>query len=73
MLAAVVDLAAATGVIRLQCWLPEADTVTAGFLEQAGWAPDGWVRTLDAESTTIRQLRWHTWTDDASDGTRGAQ
>jgi len=73
LLAAAVDLAAAMDVVRLQMWLPEADTVTARFLEQAGWAPDGWARSLDAGSTIVRQLRWHTWTDTASDDDRGVQ
>ena len=60
LLAAVADLAAAAGVVRLQMWLPEDDAVTARFLESAGWAPDGWVRTLDTGTSTLRQLRWHT-------------
>lgn len=64
LLAAVVDLGADSGVVRLQMWLPEDDTVTARFLEGAGWAPDGWVRTLDTGSSTFRQLRWHTLLDD---------
>jgi GNAT superfamily N-acetyltransferase len=59
LLAAVVDLARADGTARLQMWLPEADRVTAGFLESAGWAPDGWVRALDTGTTTIREVRWH--------------
>jgi len=60
LLAAVADLAVATGVVRLQMWLPEDDPVTARFLTSAGWAADGWVRTLDTGSSTLRQLRWHT-------------
>ena len=28
-------------------WLPESDRVSAGFFESAGWARDGWARTLD--------------------------
>jgi GNAT superfamily N-acetyltransferase len=71
LLAAVADLAAASGVVRLQMWLPEGDTVTAGFLEAAGWAPDGWVRTLDTGSSTLRQLRWHTMLDELDE--RGVQ
>ena len=70
LLAAVADLALATGVVRLQTWLPEDDVVTARFLESAGWAPDGWVRTLDTGSSTIRQLRWHTGLEPL--GERGA-
>ena len=30
----------------MQMWLPEQDPVTAGFLGGAGWAADGWGRTL---------------------------
>lgn len=67
LLAAAVDLLAPTGVRRLQSWVPEADVVTAGFLESAGWAPDGWTRTLDAGTTTIREQRWHALLD-AEDG-----
>jgi GNAT superfamily N-acetyltransferase len=73
LLAAVVDLAVATDVVRLQMWVPEADSVTARFLEQAGWATDGWARTLDTGSTPLRQLRWQAWTDPALDDDRGAQ
>jgi hypothetical protein len=58
--AAVADVARAQGVGRLQMWLPEADRVSAGFLESAGWARDGWARALDAGTATIREVRWHT-------------
>ena len=64
LLAAVVDLAAAGGAVGLQLWLPEDDTVTARFLDGAGWAPDGWTRTLDTGTSSIRQLRWHTTLDE---------
>jgi len=60
LLAAVVDLAAAAGVVGLQMWLPEDDTVIAGFLGGTGWAPDGWARTLDTGTSPLRQLSWHT-------------
>jgi GNAT superfamily N-acetyltransferase len=68
LLAAVVDHAVGSGVGRLQMWLPADDAVTARFLDGAGWAPDGWVRTLDTGSSTIRQLRWHTLLDDGRGG-----
>jgi GNAT superfamily N-acetyltransferase len=71
LLAAVADLASTSGVVRLQMWLPEDDAVTAGFLEAAGWAPDGWVRTLDTGSSILRQLRWHTMLDEFDE--RGVQ
>jgi GNAT superfamily N-acetyltransferase len=60
LLAAVVDLARPTGTGRLQCWLAESDRVSAGFLESAGWAPDGWARTLDTGGAPLREIRWHT-------------
>jgi GNAT superfamily N-acetyltransferase len=64
LLAAVADLAAASAVVRLQMWVPEGDAVTARFLDGAGWAPDGWARTLETGTSTIRQLRWHTELDE---------
>ena len=59
LLAAVADLAAATGATRLAMWVPEPDQVTARFLESAGWAPDGWARTLDTGAEPLRELHWH--------------
>jgi len=63
LLAAAVDLLLPTGVRRLQQWVPETDEVTAGFLESAGWAADGWARTLDTGTSTIREHRWHVLLD----------
>ena len=60
LVAAVADLTRAQGTARLLVWLPEDDRVTAGFLESAGWDRDGWARTLDTGTSTIRELRWHT-------------
>jgi GNAT superfamily N-acetyltransferase len=59
LLAAVADLAEAGGAARLQVWVPEADAVSAGFYESAGWAPDGWARTLDTGDLPLREVRWH--------------
>jgi len=68
LLAAVADLARASGTARLQVWLPEADHVSAGFFESAGWAPQGWARTLDTGGAPLRELRWHAMlTDDPPD------
>jgi GNAT superfamily N-acetyltransferase len=64
LLAAVADLTAAAGTTLLQMWLPEEDAVSARFLAGAGWAADGWVRTLDTGSSLLRQVRWHTLLDD---------
>ena len=60
LLAAVADVAGATGAVRLQTWVAERDDVTAAFLESAGWDRDGWVRTLDAAGVPHREVRWHT-------------
>ncbi len=60
LLAAVADITRSGGAARLQAWVAEPDTVTAGFLESAGWDRDGWIRTLDAAGTPLREARWHT-------------
>ena len=65
LLAAVADLTRATGTVRLQTWVAEADLATAGLLEASGWDRDGWVRTLDADGTPLREARWHTLLEDA--------
>ncbi|WP_029433323.1 GNAT family N-acetyltransferase [Blastococcus sp. URHD0036] len=59
LLAAVADLAAETGAVRLSMWVPEADTVTVQFLESAGWARDRWARTLDTGGAPLREVQWH--------------
>lgn len=66
LLAAVADIGRSTGAARLQAWVPEADTVTAGFLESAGWDRDGWVRTLDAGGSPLREARWHVLLEEAA-------
>ena len=63
LLAAVADLAASDGVQRAQAWILESDRVSAGFFESAGWAPDGWARTLETGDRPLRELRWHTELD----------
>jgi len=63
LVAAVADLARADRTARLLMWLPEADRVTAGFLESGGWARDGWARTLDTGTSTIREARWQALLD----------
>ncbi|MGY1743181.1 MULTISPECIES: N-acetyltransferase family protein [unclassified Blastococcus] len=59
LLAAVADTATATGAARLTMWVPEPDRVTARFLESAGWAREGWARTLDTGGEPLREVRWH--------------
>jgi GNAT superfamily N-acetyltransferase len=60
LLAAVADLARASGATALTTWLPEQDRVTSRFLETAGWAPAGPVQLLHSGSDAVRQLCWHT-------------
>ncbi|RBY88222.1 N-acetyltransferase [Blastococcus sp. TBT05-19] len=59
LLAAAIDLARADGAARARIWLPEPDRVSAGFFESAGWAADGWARTLETGGDPLRELRWH--------------
>ena len=63
LLAAVADLARASGATTLTTWLPEQDAVTARFLETAGWALEGASRLLGGGDEDVRQLRWHTRLD----------
>ena len=64
LLAAATDGARDAGARRMIMWVPESDEVTGRFLGSAGWELDGSARSLDARTTTIRQLRWHTLLDD---------
>jgi GNAT superfamily N-acetyltransferase len=59
LLSAVADLAENAGAARLQVWLLEDDRASTGFYESAGWAPDGWARTLDTGGAPLREVRWH--------------
>ena len=67
LLAAVADLARATGAARLQVWLPEEDQASARFFESAGWARQGWARTLDTGAEPLREVRWHAVLDEPED------
>ena len=59
LLSAVAELAETGGAARMQVWLPESDRVSGDFYESAGWAPDGWARTLDTGATPLREVRRH--------------
>lgn len=71
LLAAVAELAGSRGAARLQVWLLEDDAVSAGFYESAGWAPDGWARTLDTGDAPLREVRWHALLDPQQGSTKG--
>ena len=54
--------------------LLESDRVSAGFYESAGWAPDGWARTLDTGGEPLREIRWHALLDNPDEAPQeGAQ
>ncbi len=59
LLSAVAELTGSGGAARLQAWLLEDDRASAAFYESAGWAPDGWARTLDTGDAPLREVRWH--------------
>jgi len=37
--------------------VPEADSASLSFYRRAGWAPDGTVRTLEADGRRVREVR----------------
>ena len=73
LLAAVADLTASSGAAGLEVWLAESDTASARFFESAGWAPDGWSRTLETGSAPLRELRWHTELSEDAPGSGGVR
>lgn len=69
LLAATVDIARTDGVAVLITWIPEKDVSAHNFFGSAGWAGAGWVRTLDADGTPLREICLHTSIDEAQAGT----
>lgn len=59
LLAAAVDLLREHGFTTMVTWVFTKDTAMRGFLEPAGWAPDGASRTL-ALDPPVHMLRLHT-------------
>ncbi|HEX3003586.1 MAG TPA: GNAT family N-acetyltransferase [Angustibacter sp.] len=60
LLNACADTARERGTAVLRAWVPDADTDRQGFLQQAGFAPDGATRVLDASgdgASTVREVR----------------
>lgn len=60
LLAATVDISRADGVANLIAWVPENDVSARTFFDSAGWQEAGWVRTLDADGTPLREVCLHT-------------
>ncbi|HEX6402063.1 MAG TPA: GNAT family N-acetyltransferase [Pseudonocardiaceae bacterium] len=57
LLAAVAGLLRDAGATRGIAWVPAEDPASLSFYRRAGWAPDGTVRTLDANGRALRELR----------------
>ena len=60
LLTAAVDLWRTDGSTVAVSWVFEADSVTTGFLEAAGWGHDGFGRGLDTGPRVVTQRRLHT-------------
>lgn len=71
LLAASVDHWRDDGFTHAIAWAYEADPATRGFLESAGWQPDGARRALDVDDLLVPQLRYHTHLPEPGAGTAG--
>lgn len=60
LLAATVDMAREDGIANMITWIPENDSSARSFFGSAGWAEAGWIRTLDADGTPLREICLHT-------------
>lgn len=59
LLTASVDFWRGDGVSVAVTWAFERDHVTTGFLQAAGWGPDGLGRGLDTGTGVVHQRRFH--------------
>jgi GNAT superfamily N-acetyltransferase len=57
LLAAVAAALREAGATRGIAWVPAEDPAFLSFYRHAGWAPDGTVRTLDADGRALREIR----------------
>lgn len=57
LLAAAATVLREAGATRGVAWIPAEDAASLSFYRRAGWAPDGTVRTLDANGRVLRELR----------------
>lgn len=60
LLAAAVEHWRGDGETAAVVWTWESEPALSGFLEGAGWAPDGRARILDVGPRLQRQVSWHT-------------
>lgn len=57
LLAAAAAALREAGATRGIAWVPAEDPASLSFYRHAGWAPDGVVRTLDANGRALREIR----------------
>ncbi|MDQ3904927.1 MAG: GNAT family N-acetyltransferase [Actinomycetota bacterium] len=57
LLAAAATVLREAGAARGIAWVPAEDPASLNFYRHAGWAPDGTVRTLDANGRALREIR----------------
>ncbi|WP_424185558.1 GNAT family N-acetyltransferase [Actinokineospora sp. G85] len=57
LLATMAQRLRAGGATRGIAWVPVRNTASLEFYRRVGWAPDGVVRTLDADGQPLRELR----------------
>ncbi|MGI8626970.1 MAG: GNAT family N-acetyltransferase [Geodermatophilaceae bacterium] len=72
LLAATVDMARDDGFVNLVTWVPENDIAARTFFGSAGWEEAGWIRTLDADGTPLREIYLHTLIEQDADPDRPA-
>jgi GNAT superfamily N-acetyltransferase len=73
LLAATVDTLRESAVDTLVAWVLDADTASRDFYTGAGWAPDGYVRSLVGDGRTVREARWHVSLAESEDGSDGGE
>ncbi len=64
LLAAAIDHARADGMVRAIAWVPAGDGPSLSLYRSAGWATDGFARTLDTGAGEVRELRLHASLDE---------
>ncbi len=72
LLAATVDMARQDGLVNLVTWVPENDLAARTFFGSAGWEEAGWIRTLDADGSPLREIFLHTSIEQDADPGRPA-
>jgi GNAT superfamily N-acetyltransferase len=59
LLAATVDMMRGDGLRTALVWLPELDAASLAFYASAGWERDGYARSMEADGTSVTEVRLH--------------